>query len=99
MQDKLEEEDIERAKKKLHSKMMDYIEEWLDKKKISIRRQNIKDVRTKIDKNLQYHTKNYFVDTGLEKHLKWFSRARAIDVQGTLIEEMEKLRRKTMLRK
>ena len=33
MQDKLEEEDIERAKKKLHSKMMDYIEDWLDKKK------------------------------------------------------------------
>ena len=38
MQDKLEEEDIERAKKKLHSKMMDYIECWLDKKTITIRR-------------------------------------------------------------
>lgn len=38
MQDKLEEEDIERAKKKLHSKMMDTIEDWLDKKRINIRR-------------------------------------------------------------
>lgn len=88
MGDKLEEEEMERDKKKLHSKMMDFIENWLNKKQIKIRKQNIKDVRKKIDKNLQYHTKNYFVDSGLEKHLKWFSRARAIDVQTTLIEEM-----------
>lgn len=99
MQDKLEEEDIIRAKKKLHSKMMDFIENWLNKKTISIRTQNIRDVRIKTDKSLQYHTKNYFVDTGLEKHLKWFSRSKALDVQGTIIEEMERLRKKTLIRK
>lgn len=99
MQDKLEEEDIIRAKKKLHKKMMDVIETWLNKQTISVRTQNIRDVRIKTDKSLQYHTKNYFVDTGLEKHLRWFSRSKAIDVQGTIIEEMERLRKKTLIRK
>ena len=47
-----EEEEMERDKKKLHSKMMDYIENWLNKKQIKVRKQNIKDVRRRMDKNL-----------------------------------------------
>jgi hypothetical protein len=38
MGDKLEEEEMERDKKKLHSKMMDFIENWLNKKQIKIRK-------------------------------------------------------------
>ena len=46
MSDKLDQEEEEMAKRKLHHKMMDIIEDWLKEKILKIRMLNINDVRT-----------------------------------------------------
>jgi len=74
--------------------MIDCIEEWLQHKAIELRRNTIKEVRQKNDKSLHFHTKNYFVDTGLEKHIKWYSKGRRFDIKEMLIKEMEHVKMK-----
>lgn len=94
MQDDLKREEEEYAKAKLHSKMMDIIEQWLQRKVIQLRLEFIKDVRTKNESNLHYYTKNYFMDTGIEKHIKWYSKGRRIDIREILMSELAKVRQR-----
>lgn len=46
------------------------------------------------DPNLHYHYKNYFVDTGLEKHIRWYSKGRKFDMQAMLVNEMNIVKKK-----
>lgn len=94
MAEKLEKEEEEHAKKKLHSTMLSTIEQWFNTKIQKIRRSSINDVRQKNDKNLAFFTKNYFIDTGIEKHIPWYSKGRRLDMREILVNEMEKVRQK-----
>lgn len=60
---------------------MDIIEHWLNTKLIQLRKASIEDVKQKNDKNLHYFTKNYFIDSGIEKHIKWYSKGRRFDIR------------------
>lgn len=95
MADELEREDIEHAKKKLHSKMMDCIEAWLKQQAVKVRRNTISEVRARNDARLHFHMKNYFIDTGLEKHIRWYSRGRRFDMQAILVNEMNVVKKRS----
>lgn len=93
MSDKLEKEDEDQAKKKLHSIMMDHIEKWLQHQTVKLRYMNTREIREKTGPQRQFHAKNYFVETDLEKHIKWFSKVRGFDIQGALVDEMHTVKK------
>jgi hypothetical protein len=93
MSDKLEKEEEELAKKKLHSKMMELIERWLQRQASKLRFKNYKEIKDKTGNHLNFHAKNYFVETDLEKHIKWFSKVRGFDIMGAIVNEMNDVRR------
>ena len=43
--------------------------------------------------HLNFHAKNYFVETDLEKHIKWFSKVRGFDIMGAIVNEMNDVKR------
>ena len=94
MADKIEKEYDELMKKRLHQKIIDIIELWLKNKLIQLRKASIKEVRKKNDKNLHYFTKNYFIDSGIEKHIKWYSKGRRFDIRNVIQTEMKTIKQR-----
>lgn len=73
--------------------MMELIENWLSRKAQKLRRINTKEIKDKTAIHLNFHAKNYFVETDLEKHIKWFSKVRGFDIMGAIITEMNDVKR------
>lgn len=94
MQDDLQREEEEYAKMKLHSKMMDVIEHWLQKRVLKLRSEFISGVRSKNSNNLQFYTKNYLIDSGIERHIKFYSKGRRTDIKEMLAEELDMVRQR-----
>ena len=72
--------------------MMDLIENWLQRKSEKLRSKNFKEIKEKTGNHLNYHAKNYFVETDLEKHIKWFSKVRGHDIMGAIVKEITEIR-------
>ena len=74
------------------------IEKWLQQKAAKLRYTNYHEIKTKTGSQLNYHSKNYFVETDLEKHIKWFSKVRGFDIMGAIITEIQDVKKEKMER-
>lgn len=92
MADKLEQEYDDRMKKKLHKALIDIIENWLKNKLMSLRKRHIDEIKRKNDKNINFFMKNQNIDTGIEKHIKWYSKGRRVDVRKVIYNEISKIK-------